>query len=126
MTRRLLLVTIAIAICTSVACDRNRRTAEGILARTIPAGHQVPSLAAAPNPGTAAQYTWDFETLVTAPDYNAWLKEQFRDYEVVADDPTHLRLAKVASGDAYRLMVSLDSRGAGLTHVHAQLTFAPD
>ena len=119
-------MTIAIAICTSVACDRNRRTAEGILARTIPAGHQVPSLAPAPTTGTAAQFTWDFETLVTASDYIAWLKDQFRDYEIVADDAAHVRLAKVAPGDAYRLMVSLDPRGGGLTHVHAQLTIAPD
>jgi hypothetical protein len=111
----------------AVGCSSTAGTPAGdILRRTVPPGESVPSLSGPAWSGQSAQFTWDFDTHMSATAYSEWLTQQLRgDFQPVERDGSHLFMTKHASGDLHRLRLAFSMSGP-LTHVQAVLTSAPD
>ena len=123
--RFVLLAGLVSAASLSAGCDSSRTTVQEILRRTIPPGDAVPTQSESARSGQSFQFIWDFDTHLTPSEYQAWLKEHIRDFEVVQEGQSRLSLATHIGGDAYRLLMTAEP-GTRTTHIHAQLTASAD
>ena len=120
---RRLVAAVVIAAYVGGSCDSPNALARDVLRRSVPPGDTVPAPSAPVRTADGVQFVWDIETQRT--DYADWAKRQFGDFAVVRDDPTQLRLAKMVSGDACRLLFVISQR-SGIAHVHVEMTERPD
>jgi hypothetical protein len=117
---------IGLSVFALAACgNASTGMAQGILRRTVPTGDTVPLISEPIRADQSLQFTWDFETHLSALAYADWLRAQLRDFQVVDQNRSDLRFGKYQGGDAYRLQVTIEA-GTASTRVHVQLVALPD
>jgi hypothetical protein len=120
------IICIGLSSLLDAGCIAIAPTAADTMRRTIPDGEAQPVLLGPVWTGPSAQFTWEFETRLSAADYIEWLVPRVRDFEVVDRQPIRLVLRKYVGGDAYQLRLTLEEGAQERTHVRGILTASPD